>query len=416
MKSSSAMYIIGLVIGLFIILMIGSQMYQYLSSSYRTETAYLSVGTDSETVQGVFIRDEEVLTYDGSGVISYSVSDGAKLGIGSEIACIYATEKQIETQQRIASLEESLSLLERISNPGTLETAQPSNLSSLFTENYKSFLYQREQGNLSSIAEEREEMLVLLSTYQLVTGSDTDYSDKIASIESEIQALKLTTEAPIDTITAERSAYFVSYADGYESSLTLDAIDSLTAEDILAVTDTGKYDGNAIGKLIDGYTWVLAAVVDNSLKEYEVGNTVTLKFSSTSTTVTGEISSLDASSGSDQTVIVITCETLTYDLVQHRVDTVEIIRAEYSGIQVPRSALRFAELTEDICDEDGEVIGQETISYRGVYILNGEQAEFRKLDVIYEGSDYVISAQISDSEYLQLYDSIITKGVDADGS
>ena len=52
---------------------------------------------------------------------------------------------------------------------------------------------------------------------------------------------------------------------------------------------------------------------------------------------------------------------------------------------------------------------------RGVYVLSGEQPEFRKLDVIYEGADYVISAQTNESGYLMLYDSIIRKGIDADG-
>ena len=170
-------------------------------------------------MQGVFIRDEQVLTYSGDGVISYEVPDGGKLGIGTVIANVYSSEHQIEIKQRIEALQNQLNLLERISNPGTTKTAQPSNIAELFTENYKDFLYHREQNNFSDLQEEREEMLVLLSTYQLITGKDSSYQEQMDAIQAEIAALEQSQEQPLDVITADTAAYFVSYADGYESLL-----------------------------------------------------------------------------------------------------------------------------------------------------------------------------------------------------
>ena len=68
----------------------------------------------------------------------------------------------------------------------------------------------------------------------------------------------------------------------------------------------------------------------------------------------------------------------------------------YEGIKVPRKAIRF--------NKDGE---------KGVYIKLGENIIFRKIDVIFEGDDYVISAANPDSDYLMLYDDIIVEGIDA---
>jgi hypothetical protein len=407
-------FVLGLV-AVFVILTVVNVGYQELRQDYTTETALLSTGSDSELVKGVFIRDEQVVTYDGTGVLSYEVADGGKLGIGSVIANVYSSENQIEIKQRITKLETELALLERISNPGTTQTAQPSNISSLFTETYKSYLYRREQGNLSDLQGDREEMVVLLSTYQLITDKSISYTSRMESISSEITSLSLAQEAPLDTLTADTSAYFVSYADGYEETLRLDTLDTVTADQLDAMQDSTLTDANVVGKLIDSYQWVLAAVVDNSAKVYEMGDTVTLKFASTSETVTGEITLLNADAGADRTVIAVTCENLTSDLVQHRTESVEIIRSEYQGIMVPRSAIRFKDVTEQVTDPDTDEVTEVTTNYRGVYVLNGEQPEFRKLDVIYEGTDYVISAQNSDSSYLLLYDSIITKGIDADG-
>lgn len=404
-------------VAVFIIITVVNVLVKQLSKDYETETALLSQGSDSEQVQGIFIRNEEVITYNGEGVISYAVPDGGKVGTGGVIANVYSSENQIEIEQKITSLQNELYLLERISNPGTTQTAQPSNIAELFTQTYKDYLHYREQHALEELEASREEMVVLLSTYQLITGRDSGYAEKMQNIRAEINSLKKSQEKPLDVITASSSAYFVSYADGYESELTLEDIPDLTVEQLSEIQDNSADRTNpaVIGKLIENYQWVLTAVVDNSEKKYQLGDSLTLKFASTSETVTGVITSVDAGEDDHQTIIGITCKTMTYDLVQHRTENVELIRDEYQGIRVPRSALHFRSLTEEVKDEDSGQVTQVTTRYRGVYVLDGEQPEFRKLDVKYEGTDYVISAIRPEGSYLALYDSIITKGIDADG-
>lgn len=413
--NSGMLKIVFLLLAICIITTIISTSYTTMHKDYTTETALLAVGSDSEMVQGVFIRDEDVITYDGRGVISYEVTDGGKLGIGSVIANVYSSENQIEIKQRIEKLKNTYSLLERISNPGTTQTAQPTNISGLLTETYKSFLYNRELDRFTDLQSEREEMAVLLSTYRLVTGKDASYDARMESIQSEITSLIMAQEAPLDTIRADRTAYFVSYADGYEDTLRLDNVETLTVEQLQGITDNPTSDRTVVGKMIDGYDWILAAVVDNSEMRYELQDKVTLKFASTSDTVAGKIVMLNAAQGAEQTIIAISCESMTYDLVQHRTESVELILGEYKGIMVPRDALHFKTITEEETDPLTGEISVNTTNYRGVYVLNGEQPEFRKLEVIYEGKDYVISAQNPESGYLLLYDSIITEGIDADG-
>ncbi len=403
-----------ILVAVLIIMTVVNVIVKQFNQNYETETALLSQGLDSEQVQGVFIRNEKIITYNGSGVISYEIPDGGKIGTDGVIANVYSSENQIEIKQKIASLQHELYLLERISNPGTTQTAQPSNIAELFTQNYKTYLRQREQHILDDMQATREEMLVLLSTYQLITGKDNSYAEKMQAIRSEIRALQKSQEAPLDVITADSAAYFVSYADGYETELTLSDVNALTVSQLKQVQE-GNVQPNpaAIGKLIDNYQWVLAAIVDNSEKKYKTGDTLTLKFTSASETASGKITSVNDEG--TQSIVCITCEEMNYNLVQHRTENVELIKGEYQGIRVPRRALHFRSLTEEVKDEETGKITQVTNKYRGVYVLDGEQPEFRKLDVIYEGTDYVISAQRPEKSYLALYDSIITKGIDADG-
>ena len=58
----------------------------------------------------------------------------------------------------------------------------------------------------------------------------------------------------------------------------------------------------------------------------------------------------------------------------------------------------------------------ETVEARGVYILLGEQPAFRRLDVIYEGNDYLLTSLNAGDDYVSLYDDIIVNGVSADGT
>ena len=64
----------------------------------------------------------------------------------------------------------------------------------------------------------------------------------------------------------------------------------------------------------------------------------------------------------------------------------------------------------EVRDENGEVTSTSIVNTKGVYIMKGEQILFKKLDVIYEGSNYVLSKiHESDSSYLALYDDILTE-------
>ena len=69
---------------------------------------------------------------------------------------------------------------------------------------------------------------------------------------------------------------------------------------------------------------------------------------------------------------------------------------------------------EYLRDEGGGVHALRIRCGKGVYIREGEQVLFKKIKVIYEGSDYVLSESTNDPDYLALYDDIMIEGVDAD--
>lgn len=384
---------------------------------YKTETAIYAEADDSVSFKAVYIRNEEVVRYSGNGVVSYAVSDGGKLGKGSVIADIYADESQIDVKQQISDISNQLNILQKIQNPGTVESAQPANLAALIDEKYRSIINARESGNIEEISSDRDEFAVLLSTYQLVTDTASDFSERVTELNTQAAQLKSTETVPLDSIVSDRSAYFVSYADGYEDQLTMDKLSSLTPELINSVKDSGPLEDNTVvGKLIDGYEWYAAGIIDNREAQFSLDEDVTLKFQSTSDTVEGTVFDIRDTKLAGQSIVIVKCDELTYDLVQHRTEQVEMIKGEYEGIKISRKAIRFKDMEETVVDEETGEKTTQTVNCKGVYVKLGEQINFKKLDVIFEGNNYVLSSMNAGSDYVSLYDDIVVEGVDADGN
>ncbi|MBR6243344.1 MAG: hypothetical protein IKQ90_07615 [Ruminococcus sp.] len=403
------------VLVLFLIIFV-SIVYNFRNRENVTESALMADATASRTFKGVFIRNESIVTYSGSGVLSYSVADGGKLGNGSVIAKAYPTDEQISINREISRLEKELEILKKIENPGTQESAQPANLSASIEENFQSLIYARDMEDYDALNAGLDTLLVQMSTYQLITSEVSSFQQQIIEISTQLDELKARSVDPTEVVRSDRSAYFASYTDGYEEKLTPESINTITVSDINDITDKKRAnDGVVVGKLIDGYNWYLAGVIDNSRKEYAIGETVRLKFESSAETYSADIVDIRDEGDKKQSIIILSCSQFNCELVQHRAENVEIIKGSYRGLKVPREAIRFKDMEVTAKDENG---GEHTTteSFKGVYILKGEQIEFKKIDVIYEGSGYVLSAvHDEDKSYLSLYDDIIIEGVDQVG-
>lgn len=399
------------IIVLFVVIFI-SIVYNFRNKESNTESALISEATASREFKGVFIRDEIPVTYSGNGVLSYNVSDGGKLGKGSVIAEVYSDENQIAINHQIESLTKELDILEKIQNPGTLESAQPSSVSEDIKKNYRNLILCRDMENHESFSASKENLLIQMSTYQIITNEVKGFDQQISDLRSELIQLEAKSSRPVETVKSDRPAYFVSYCDGYEGELTSKNLDSLTLGKIDEIKDERKTDSNIVGKLVEGYHWYIAGEVDNSRKEYNIGSSVKLRLESSSEYVDAVIYDVRDEGDPKHSLIILECSLFNYDLVQHRTEKIELVMGDFRGLKVPREAIRFDK--QKVAGKDGET--EEKVSVKGVYIQKGEQIEFKKIDVIYEGSDYVLSKiHEDDSSYLALYDDIMTEGVDQDG-
>lgn len=398
--NSVTVRVLTVLLSLFAIITVASQIYIRVHQQYQTQTAAASSSATMQSFYGVFVRDEKPIMYTGTGAVSYPMPDGGKAANGSVVAYIYGSEEDIIINGRIEELKDEISLLESAQSPGTTEVAQPEFLSSLIEENYQTISTDLAKKDLSRLSSERDSFLSLMSIYQITIGDAVNFDDRIDELYRSLNELEGRKKTPQREITADSTGYFVSYTDGYENTLNTENITELTADDIKQIiedenSDKSKRSEKSIGKLIDGYGWKMVGIIDNSDATFSPGDSVKLKFASTSDTVTAAIERITETDDPNESIVQLDCEEMTFDLVKHRVEHVEMILHDYEGIKVPREALRF--------DKNNN---------KGVYVLLGQRVMFKKLDVIFECSDYLLSRITADSEYLNIYDEIIISGVD----
>lgn len=387
-----------LILSVFMLVTVFHQFVQIFEDDYTTETATVYSSAEKVTFNGVYIRNETVVSGGKSGVLSYPSSDGSKVAKDSVVAYVYKSANDIYINQQIESLKNEVEILKKEQSPGTTVVAQPEFISSLIDEKYRTITTLAARNDLSSLRSESDDFQMLMGIYQIVIGEETDYNDRIEQLEKQIKLLEAKQNNPIDIITVPNSGYFISYVDGYEDILSTDKISSITADDIKEVIKNDGYNAakaskKAVGKIVDDYEWDLVGIVNPKDASFNPGKEVKVKLSSTPDLLTAKIADVIETDDPEECVIVLSCEKLNFNLVQYRTERVEIILDDFNGIKVPREAVRFNKNNE-----------------KGVYVLLGQRIAFKKVDVIYECDEYLLSAITSDTSYISVYEDIILSG------
>lgn len=396
--NSITVKVLGVALSVFILIMVGSQIAFKINDSHDTEEAVLYTVNENITFKGMFIRDEKVIKYNNStgGVVNYLYDDGSKISEESDIAKVYSNEDQIYYRNRLTRLKKVLSDLRRAQSPGTTNYVQAETLRSKIEGYYMNVTNLIHKKDYSSLASESDDLLYTMNIYNIVTGNEVNFKSAIKQIKAEINEIKSKIEDPIDSIKASGSGYFVKSVDGYESSVSYDNVENMSTDELKKIFDKDPVvTENAVGKLMKSYEWKFMGIIKNTNK-FLINDGLSIRFNSSNKIYDVTVDSIKPIDGTDTSIVILSCNELDEAVLENRFDNAELIFDEYSGVKVPREAIRF----------QGE--------QKGAYVMLGQQITFKKIDVIYEGDEYVLSKNTSDDSYLLLYDQILLEGVSAD--
>lgn len=385
-----------------VVLFFAAEVYSLANKAYDTQTAYEQTVLDTMDAEMYIIRDETILNTTSTGVIVPLAENAERVSKGSTIAASFPSEAAAENYVKVQSLNKKLDAYQKIDSQLKLANIDIGKLTDEIDSDFESMLNAAYNNDYSTLGEVKLSFSEKLSRKQISFGTDVDCAEKIAEIQNEISALN-STGTPSEIITAEESGYYVSKLDGFENVLTSNDIDSLTVE-MLDKAFNGKkseISDSSIGKIIDGYNWYIATVIDSSeAGSFTKGKSVRLMFDDSGKNPVKTVVHLVKNFDSSKTLLVFRCNLMNEELAALRKVDGKIVLNEYTGLRVDRDAVRL--------DEEGN---------SGVYVRTGNMVNFRSLNIIYSEDSYVIAAKPSADSgiklshtHLKLYDEIIISG------
>ena len=385
-----------------VVLYFAAEIYSLANKAYNTQTAYEQTVLETMDAEMFVIRDETILNTASTGVIVPLAENAERVSKGSMIAASFPSETSAENYVRIQSLNKQLDAYKKIDSQLKLANIDINKLTDEIDSDFEAMLDAAYLNDFSSLADYKLSFSEKLSRKQISFGTEVDCAEKIAEIQNEISALN-SDGTPSEIITAEESGYYVSKLDGYENVITCSDVDSLTPEMLeKAWNGKGSQDsGTSIGKIIDGYNWYVACVIDSSeAAVFSNGKSVRLMFDDSGKNIVKTVVHSVRNFDSSETLVVFRCNLMNEELTSIRRVEGKIVLNEYTGLKVSRDAVRL--------DENGN---------SGVYVRTGNMVNFKSLNIVYSEDSFVIAVKPSADSgiklahaHLKLYDEIIISG------
>lgn len=386
------------VLSLFVITIFVGQAFFAGGDNYPVETAYRYNYEEEIPFKGVYMRDE-TLVYDfGSGVLSYEIEDGSKVGKSSVIARRYRSENDIIYRREIENIQAQLEVLYNAEKLIGTDNSQLDAISAQINESHAAVVSSIFRGDYDTADNKKDDLLEAMCKREISLKNSDGYLERKQQLNSEITRLESMLRGEVQDVTADGVGYFVSEVDGYESDIGFSDIDIMTADyinEVIASPKKGDSSDSVVGKLIADYRWRVAAVIDTErMFGIYQGSTVTLRVGASTQLLDAEVV-YSKPCGDGKSVYIFECDNLNSAVAGGRTAMFKVVINSYGGLRVPRKALRY--------NDEG---------IQGVYIIRGQSLVFKYVDVLYWGDDYVICSNELKDNYLMMYDQIVTEGKD----
>lgn len=388
-RSNFIIKLVSLVLFIAIASYIGFYIYHSMANPFQTTlAANLTVEVSGE-VTGYVIRNETVLSASDSN-ISITASEGSRVAVGQELAIEYSSAQALQKATEIRTLQLQIAQLESICNAENITSSNSAAESILQLSNA---VQHRDFSQLDELSLDIETRI--FSNGQSV--SIVEAESELSALTSQLDALRTGSDSDISFIYAGDTGLFSSSIDGFES-VNPSALKNLTPENFASLFSTPDSNNEKeFGKLVYGISWYYAAIMDSEdAAQLSVGKKATLQFNKTyNADLKMTVESIGTPSNGT-CIVVFSCTNALSDIISTRTLTADIIFDTYTGIRVPKEAVRL--------NEDGNAC---------IYILTGIQAEMVPVDILYESEDYYIveSGSVSGSS-LRIGSEIIVRAND----
>lgn len=382
--------VVGVVVALYFV----GQAVSVLTDGVETVNATRVTVDDAVTVTGYFVRDEAVVAGTTGETVEHTVHSGEKVYTGARLAVEYTDESALETSRQVKLLTEQITLLQSAVTAAS-DLADTAKLDQLITMDMQAIAGKAKNGMVSGLEEETGDLRQLVLRRGAGGQDPAALQAQVDALAQQRERLQQSIVTRTKVISSPYDGFFSETVDGYENILKASELPDMTADAFAQkIASEPENPGTALGKVIEGFDWYFAALVPTSdAAGLRAGSRVSLRFTQVTEDVPASVYAARVSEDGTQTLLIFKSNRISSELVSMRRQVVDIIRASYTGIKVPKEAIRM---------EDGKL---------GVYTLSGSASMFREITPLYEGDTfYVIEQGSSNQTGIVVQDSIIIKG------
>ncbi len=379
---------------LLVVVYMGYQVMENLIEKIVTADALEVTAQDKISATGIFVRQETPLYPQQGGTVAFLADEGEKVAKGQAVAQFFTDENQLALYRQSQSLGEEIESVKYAFTHMT-DGSDGVKLDSLIKMNMLQLGAKLDQGLVSQAEEYSSKLDAMIVQRGVAQKGDTDY----AAILQELESQKAQIDASLQggaAVTAPAAGYFVGRTDGCEESLTPEGLKTLSADAITQVVERKEASSEAIGKVVDGYSWYFAAqVTADEAKRLKEVSKVTLRFPQL---LAEDISCSVYDVHQDESgewVAVFESGYMNAALLMARDQPADIILRSYTGLKVPKEALRQ--------NEDGEW---------GAYCLEGAQVVFKKITILFQTDSFYVAKDTGKNGELTRYDKMVVKAKD----
>ena len=312
-------------------------VYQTYSMVYKpiTTTSAVYYNTyDGIEINGYFVREEKLIDYKITGTERYVVDEGEKVAKGGTIAEIYSSADIAAAYERVDELTEEIEVLESINSVSDPSSVNLDTLNNRIKRSYMNLLSLTDLNKFSSLDSSLNELLMLLSKKQILTGESQGFDSLLATLKTELSSLKSTLQAPTSKISAPTSGFFIHQADGLENVLTFDCLDEIDESIFKKIANASS--SNVFGKIVSSQNFYIITKMENDdYLNFSEGDSLNLRTSiSGNEELKATVYKINVSEKKNSAIVVLSCNTMNGQFALVRSAPITIVTEEYEGIRI----------------------------------------------------------------------------------
>ena len=383
----------------------GLQAYRYFADPLTTTLAYSYQVEESVSLSGYVVRQEQVLPDEGGGLLRLRREEGERVSRGGAVASVYADQSSLDRQAEISTLESRVEQLQYAQDAaGSSEVSMK--LDAQILQNILEYRRCLTADRMAKAETYGSQLRALVLKRDYTYSENEDLSGQIEALQAQIKELKTQAAGSVRTVTAPVSGLYSAVVDGYETVLTPESLSDMTPSQLSAVRADSTVS-SGVGKLILGDSWYYAASMSaadaEELQEAsdalkKAGKSLTLRFAKSVERDLPVTVSRIGPEENGRCVVVFEGKTYLSRLTLLRQQSAQVVWDSTEGIRVPKEALRMEKVT---VNSEGQRVTEEAT---GVYCVVGMEARFKPVEVVYNGSSFLLvrSAAPEDRENLRL--------------